>query len=169
MTPEPQIEQRPAQPYAGIRETVTTDGFPAAVDKGFPELFGWLEERGLALAGAPFVRYHLTSETELDIEMGVPAGTVVPDDGRIRSGCLPAGRYVTLRHLGPFDGLAAGHEALRRWAREHDVTLECWDTARGTGWLSCAEHYLVDPSAEPDPSRWEVELAYLTTGTDPES
>ena len=162
MTNEPQIEQRPAQPYIGIRETVTLDGFPAVVDKGFPELFSRLEEHGLALTDAPFIRYHVTSETEFEIELGVPAGTVVPDGGRIRSGSLPAGRYVTLRHVGPFDGLPAAHEALQQWAREHGVALESWDTDRGTGWLSCAERYLVDPSAEPDPSKWEVELAYLT-------
>jgi effector-binding domain-containing protein len=162
MTNEPQIEQRSEQPYIGIRETVTMDGFPAAVDKGFPKLFSQLEEHGLTLAGAPFIRYHLTSETEFEIEMGAPADTVVPDDGRIRSGSLPAGRYVTLRHTGPFDGLPAAHEALQQWAREHNVPLDSWDTDRGTGWLSCAEHYLVDPSAEPDPAKWEVELTYLT-------
>ncbi|MGH4023273.1 MAG: GyrI-like domain-containing protein [Pseudonocardiaceae bacterium] len=162
MTNEPQIEQRPAQPYIGIRETVAKDGFPAAVDKGFPELFSRLEEQGLSLAGAPFIRYHLTSGTEFEIELGAPADAVVPDEGRIRSGSLPAGRYVTLRHLGPFGELPAAHEALQQWAREHGVTLDSWDTDRGTGWLGCAEHYLVDPSAEPDPAKWEVELAYLT-------
>ena len=162
MTSEPQIEQRPAQPYIGIRETVAVDGFPAAVDKGYPELFSRLEEQGVALAGAPFIRYHLTSETDFEIEMCVPVGTVVPDHGRVRSGSLPAGRYVTLRHLGPFDGLPAAHEPLQQWSREHGVALECWDTDRGTGWLGSAEHYLVDPSAEPDPAKWEVELTYLT-------
>ena len=28
-----------------------------------------------------------------------------------------------------------------------------------------AEHYLTDPSREPDPAKWEVDVAYLTRGT----
>ena len=42
MSHEPQIQARGAQHYAGIPMTVTMDGLPAAVDEGFPELFGWL-------------------------------------------------------------------------------------------------------------------------------
>jgi effector-binding domain-containing protein len=136
------------------------DGFPAAIDKAFPEIFGWLEENGVALAGAPFVRYHVTG-AELEIEMAAPVEAPVQADGHVHSGALPAGRYVTLRHVGPYDGLMAGHEALQQWAQEHDVALDSSDTAEGTAWRGCAEYYVVDPSAEPDPAKWEVELAYL--------
>ncbi len=45
------------------------------------------------------------------------------------------------------------------------VALDSWETAQGTAWRSRAEHYLTDPSAEPDPAKWEVDIAYLTTGT----
>jgi hypothetical protein len=27
------------------------------------------------------------------------------------------------------------------------------------------DHYLTDPSREPDPAKWEVDVAYLTRGT----
>lgn len=76
---------------------------------------------------------------------------------------LPAGRYVTLRHAGPFDDLAGCHAGLRRWAQEHDIALDRWDTDLGTAWRSCSEQYLVDPSAEPDPSKWRPKVAYLVT------
>lgn len=163
MTNEPRIQQRETQNYAGIRQAVTPDGFPAAVDAGFPQIFGWLAEHGIAHTGAPFIRYHVTGDAGFDIEMGVPVEAAVPDDGRIRSGALPAGRYVTLRHVGPFDGLMASHQALREWAAARRVALDSWDTDRGTAWHGCAESYVIDPSAEPDPAKWEVELAYLTT------
>ena len=44
MNQEPQIQQRAAQPCAGIRVRVPMDGISAAVDDAFPELFGWLAE-----------------------------------------------------------------------------------------------------------------------------
>ena len=69
-----------------------------------------------------------------------------------------------LRHTGPCDGLIASNAALQRWAREHGVEFGTWDTARAAR-RSRAEHYLTDPSREPDPAKREVDLAYLTHGT----
>jgi hypothetical protein len=123
---------------------------------------------------------------ELEVELGVPVDTV--DTGgnggngidrgidagiggdieadlvghdRLTAGVLPAGWYVTHRHVGPFDGLAAAHEVLQWWAREQGLVLDARRTGRGEVWGCRAEHYLVDPGDEPDPARWEVELSYL--------
>lgn len=87
---------------------VTMEGLPGAVDQGFPELFGWLAEHGMAPAGPPFIRYHVTGAGgELDIELGVPADVTADGGTRVRPGVLPAGRYAVLRHTGPYDGLTA--------------------------------------------------------------
>jgi effector-binding domain-containing protein len=166
VTDTPQIQQREAQPYAGIRTSVTMDGLAGAVDQTFPELFGWLAERGIEVAAAPFIRYLVIDmQGELEVELGVPADVQAADGGRIRAGILPAGRYVVLRHVGPYDGLVASNAALLDWAREHEVALDSWETDRGTAWRSRVEHYLTNPAAEPDPSKWETEIAYLTGGT----
>jgi effector-binding domain-containing protein len=118
------------------------------------------------VAAAPFIRYLVIDmQAELEIELGVPADVRAADGGRIRPGILPAGRYVVLRHVGPYDGLVAGNAALLDWAREHELELDSWETDRGTAWRSRVEHYLTDPAAEPDPAKWETEIAYLTAGT----
>ena len=45
MAPPPLLEERAAQPYLGIAARVTGEAeFRSAVDRGFPELFGWLRE-----------------------------------------------------------------------------------------------------------------------------
>jgi effector-binding domain-containing protein len=102
---------------------------------------------------------------ELQIELGVPVGAKVTAGGRSRPGVLPGGRYVVLRHVGPYDGLAASNAALQRWAQQHGVGLDSWDTAEGTAWRGRLEHYLTDPSAEPDPAKWETDVAYLASET----
>ena len=166
MTDEPQLQERAAQPYAGIRTSVTMDGLSAAVDQAFPELFGWLADRAIVVAGPPFIRYHVIDmRAELEIELGVPADVTAGDGGQIRPGILPAGRYVVLRHVGPYDGLVAGNAALLDWAREHAVALDSWETSRGTTWRSRVEHYLTNPATDPDPAKWEVDIACLTAGT----
>jgi effector-binding domain-containing protein len=101
---------------------------------------------------------------ELEIELAVPVGAPAAGSGRVRAGVLPEGRYAVLRHTGPYDGLIASNAELQRWAHEHGVEFDTWDTARGPAWRSRAEHYLTDPSKEPDPAKWEVDVAYLTRG-----
>ena len=166
MTHEPQIQLRTAQPYAGIRMPVTMDSLSAAVDEAFPELFAWLADHAIDVTGAPFIRYLVIDmQAGLEIELGVPADVTAGESGRIRPGILPAGRYVVLRHAGPYDGLVASNAALLDWARDHAIALDCWDTDRGTAWRSRVEHYLTNPAAEPDPAKWEVDIAYLAAGT----
>jgi effector-binding domain-containing protein len=139
--PEPQIEERPDEAYTAIRETVTMETLPSAIDRGFPALFGRLAERGVAPAGAPFIRY-LRVGDEMEIDLGVPVA-----DG---DHALPAGRWLVALHVGHFSGLRAAHGELQEWAREH-----------GIAWSEFCERYLTDPREEPDSSRWETELAYL--------
>jgi effector-binding domain-containing protein len=173
MDPEVQIQRREAQSYAAIPMQVTMESLAAAVDQAFPELFGWLARHAIAPAGPPFIRYLVIDMAAgLQIEMGVPVAMAIDDGGsdgdsgdggRITPGVLPAGRYVVLRHTGLYDGLIASNAALQRWAEEQGITFDSWDTPEGTAWRARAEHYLTNPAAEPDPSKWEVDVAYLIT------
>ncbi|MGP7997261.1 MAG: GyrI-like domain-containing protein [Streptosporangiaceae bacterium] len=162
MSSEPQMQVRAAQHYAGIPVTVSMDGIGPAVDRGFPELFGWLGGQGIAPGGPPFIRYLVVDMAgELQIELGVPVSAPVTGTDRIRSGTLPAGRYAVLRHTGPYDGLVASNAALQAWAAEHGIEFD----TTGAAWRGRAEHYLTNPAEEPDPAKWEVDVTYLTTLT----
>jgi effector-binding domain-containing protein len=148
---EPQVEQGAEQPYVAIRRRITMDGFADAIDSAFPALFGWLSERDVQPAGPPFIRYlKVDVERELEIDLGVPVAQSVPGDDRIQAGALPAGRYATLMHVGPYGGLRDAHAALQEWGARKGLVL------RGR-----VETYVTDPSREPDSSRWQTELAYL--------
>jgi len=156
---EPRIDQRAAQHYAAIPETVTMATISEAVDKAFPELFGWLGENGLQASGPPIIRYlFIDMAADLQIELGVPVSAPVAASGRIRPGILPAGRYAVVTHVGPYDELASSNAALLAWAATHGVEFD----TEGALWRSRVEHYLTDPSAEPDPAKWEVDVAFLT-------
>jgi len=162
MSHDPQIQERPAQHYAGIPVTVTMDGLSSAIDSAFSELFGWLAGQGITPAGPPFIRYLVIDMPgELQVEMAVPVAAPITASGRIQSGTLPGGRYAVLRHTGPYDGLIASNAALLRWAQEQGIEFDTWDTAQGSAWRSRAEHYLTDPSQEPDPAKLETDVAFL--------
>jgi len=162
MSDQVRVELRAAQPYAGIRMRVTMDGLPGAVDEAFPELFGWLAAQDVLVTGPPFIRYLVIDmAAELQIELAVPVSADVSGAERVQPGVLPAGRYVSLRHTGPYDGLIASNAALQQWAQQQGVVFDSWDSPAGSVWRGRAEHYLTNPAAEPDPAKWEVDVAYL--------
>jgi GyrI-like small molecule binding domain len=156
---EPKIEKRPEQGYVGIRREVT-DGLPAVVDQAFPQLFGRLGEQGIEPAGPPFIRYHEVDHAgePLEIEVAVPVAGEAP-------GVLPAGRYVTLLHTGPYSSddvpdLGDAQAAMREWTEREGIATSR-PSERGSSLPCCVEHYRIGPPLEADWTRWETELAYL--------
>jgi len=51
---EPEIIERPAQPYVGIRAHVTMQTIAPVLLERHPQVFAWLGKRGIQPAGAPF-------------------------------------------------------------------------------------------------------------------
>ena len=165
---EPQVEERAERPYLGIRSEVPTGGIRPVVDRAFPQLFEWLGDHGTQPSGPPFIRYHELDRAgePLEIESAVPvADAEAPDEGPVRPGVLPAGRYATLLHVGPYThdsvpDLTDAQAALRGWTEEHGIVCSR-PSARGESLPCCVEHYRIGPPMEADWTKWETELAYL--------
>jgi effector-binding domain-containing protein len=158
---EPEIVERPAVVYAGISQWVTMDALGSVADR-IPEIFGWLAARGIAPAGPPFFRYHVIDmERQLLVEAGVPVVSPVADDeGDIRGGTLPAGRFVVMMHTGAPPTLMAATAALLAWAETRELSWDVSETDAGEKWGCRVEFYLTDPAEQPDASKWQTELAF---------
>ena len=163
---EPQIQQREALPYLAIRSEVT-NGVPAVVDRTFPQLFAWLGQHGIEPAGPPFIRYlEVDHDGEpLEIEAAAPVATGAEPDDTVSAGVLPAGRYATLIHIGPYNheevpDLVDAQKALRDWTETQGITTSR-PSERGSSLACCVEHFKVGPPMEEDWTTWETELAYL--------
>ncbi|MFG3504724.1 GyrI-like domain-containing protein [Streptomyces sp. NPDC047821] len=162
MFPEPVVVERAEQPYVFMRRSVTMRGFGEVADR-LPELVGWVMARGIEMADAPFFRFNTVDvDGESEVEAGIPVslGSLPEPEGDIGVAMLPAGRYATLTHVGHPDRLLEAAATLREWA--HGRGLE-WDMREVDGverWGCRIESYRTDPRVEPDPSRWETELAF---------
>jgi effector-binding domain-containing protein len=167
----PLIQQRASQPYVGILAQATSEEeFRAAVHRGFPELFGWLRENGIQPAGPPFIRYlEVAGDGQpLRFEFAAPTTAEVSPSGPVEAGALPAGRYATLLHVGPYTSaevpdLGDARDELLDWARGQGIEWNGSETANGTEFEACVERYLNDAASEPDWSKWRTELAYLVS------
>ncbi len=161
---EPTVQERTEQPYVAIpiRATLREWG---EVNALVPEVFAWLASRGIAPAGALFYHHRVIGgfDEKFSVEVGVPVAEPVEGDGRVLAGAKPAGRYVVAVHHGHPDGIARSHQALVEWAGRQGVPL----AKDGDVWGGMFESYRTDPEVEPDPDKWETELAYLVSDVPP--
>jgi effector-binding domain-containing protein len=159
MIMEPKLENRNEQPYVGIRTQVPMRKFKTVIPQLLGEVFAWLEKRGVAPAGAPFMRFHVINmAAKMDIELGVPVATAVPGNDRVSAGVLPAGQYASLVYTGVKNGIK-GNAALLDWGVEKGLVWDTWVAENGDGFGARLESYLTDPDEESDQAKWETEVA----------
>ena len=157
--PSPQIVERPGQPYVGITRTVTMTTMGEIADR-VPVLIGRLAERGIAPAGAPFLRYLVIDmDRSLTVQAGVPVAEPAPDDELWQAAAIPAGRYATLTHTGHPDDLIAVTDGLLAWGEAHGHR---WDVEAGPGgdhWGCRLEAFHTHPMEVPIDA-WVTELSF---------
>ncbi|UBH07337.1 DNA gyrase inhibitor [Leucobacter sp. Psy1] len=166
MTLDIAIEDRQAVQYIGATFSARPSEFgaPDGPNDAIPKVYQWLEEHGIAPLGGPlYVHRHVGSSDDIvDLTVAVPiAAPVKPTDGLVL-GELPAGTYVIGHHVGAPDAIPGAHEEMKKWAEEHGHRLDCREDDNGTLWTGYAEHFLTDPSQEPDPTKWVTDLLFKT-------
>jgi len=156
----PKIVERAAQPYVAIVSTVTMPVIGPTAEALLPEVHRWLAQRRITPGGPPFFKYNVIDMArQLEIEFGVPTADAVDGDTRVHAGRLPAGRYASLVHRGPYDELYDTNAVLIGWAKERGIHWDAEETAAGTRFGCRLEIYRTDPRQEPDPAKWETEVA----------
>jgi effector-binding domain-containing protein len=159
MISEPKIVNRTEQPYVAIHSQVGAHELPTVIPQNIGEVEGWLGQRGIAPAGAPFVRYNIINMPGmLDIEVGWPVASAVSGNGRIAAGSFPAGRYGMLLHTGDYPGLRDATGALLDWAEKKGLKWDTYESDKGDGFASRFESYLTNPDDEPDLAKHETEV-----------
>ena len=158
---EPTIVDRPAQPYVSITARVPMARLGEVVPPLNGEVFGWLATRGIDPAGPALWKYNVIDMAgELELEAGVAVATPVDGDDRVKSGVLPAGRYVVGRYRGHPDGLEGATGALLAWASGRGLSFDVSDAGGEERWAARLEEYLTDPDEEPEMDKWETDLAF---------
>lgn len=156
----PRIVERTEQPYVSIAGSVTMATVAQIADR-MPEVFRWLDARGITPAGDPFFRYTVVDmERRVEIEAGVPVVEPTAGDGDVQPGVLPAGRYVTVTHVGHPAGLRDVTAAMLDWAAQRGLVWDRTPGAEGERWGCRLEVLKTNPAVEPDPAKWETELAF---------
>lgn len=153
----PKIDKRPKQIYMGIRTIAPFKGMSKEIRRIAKELNEWVDENKIKTSGPPFLRYHVIDMRGfMDISFCFPVRKALPNDGNVKTGELPAGKYASLIYSG---GGISGNRALIEWVRAQGMDFDRWDTAQGDNFRGRYETYLTDPKIEPRRSKWQIEVA----------
>jgi effector-binding domain-containing protein len=158
----PRFVERGPQPYVSRRARVTTATIGEIADR-LPEVLAWLDGRGITPSGPPFLRYSVISMPDLlVVEAGFPVDALqaLDEDDQVRSGTLPAGRYLTARHHGPPIGLEQATDDLLAWAAKRNLRFDVQDLDDGEHWACRLEEYLTVPADDPTMENWVTDLTF---------
>jgi hypothetical protein len=86
------------------------------------------------------------------LEVGVELHGPFAEQGEVVRSATPAGTVASTTHFGPYGGLGAGHEAIRRWCQENGRPLA------GPSW-EIYGHW--QPEWNADPSLIRTDVCYL--------
>jgi len=118
---------------------------PTVLPPLIPELFQWLKERKIQYAGAPFFNYLKMNEEQLVIEVGIPTNSHVNGDDKVQSGSFLSGKYAIAKYTSPYNRLFDVNLAIEKW-KDNNIKFKA----------PKVEFYPTDPTAEPNPEKWET-------------
>lgn len=150
MSYEIKLKEAAPQPIASIRLYTKQQDLGCVLPPAIDRIIAYLASAGEATAGAPVAIYHTFTEEGVDVEVGIPVSHPVPGEGEIRASELPGGSVACTLHVGSYDDLAAVHDAVYGWTREHGH--EVAGPPR--------EAFLTNPADVADPAQNQTEVAW---------
>ena len=143
-----QTQRRESVPLAVIRRQVSRSELARVV----PECCGlvWSAVKSQQARGGRHVAVYL--DGTIRIEVGVEILGPFSESDDVVLSTTPAGTVASTTHFGPYTGLGAAHDAIRRWCETNQRALA------GPNW-EIYGHWL--PEWNNDPSQIQTEVCYL--------
>ena len=134
MEREVTLRERDAAQVVSKRFPVRLSEIGGALGTAFGEVYGHLRARRVEGNGPPFVIYHEVpvADEPFDIEVCAPVAAAVDPPPGWQAQELPAGTFVSLLHVGPYDTVASSLSTLTTWIGDHDLAVAGAPPARCT-------------------------------------
>lgn len=157
----PEVIEREARTYIFVPFTVRMNEMQRPAVEGFPLLFAYLDKHGIEPDGEAFYNYRRINMADtLDVEAGISIRTSGVEDGSVRVGTLPGGRFMTVQWHGHYDALQTVTGVLIGWSRLTNQPFDMEERADGDHFACRLEIYETDPDELPNPQDWVTTLSF---------
>src|SRR5690606_8394968 len=127
--------------------TVTMRQMQKPAREGFPLIFAHLEKHGLRPVGAAFYNYlRINMSDTLDVEAGIAVESAGPEEGAVKVGTLPAGRFMGVTWHGHPDALETVTGMLIGWSNLTQQPFDQHSEGKDDFFACRLEIYESDPS-----------------------
>ena len=147
---EVKLRDRDATLVVSTRRSVRVSEIGAVLGRAFGEVYGYLGATTVESNGPPFVIYHgaPVGDELFDIEICAPVTRPVGAPAGWQMQELPAGAFVTLLHVGPYDSIGAAYGTVAAWIDSHELVVAG----------PPREVYLSEPETPPDQVKTVIEF-----------
>ena len=114
-----ELVEQPPQPTLSIRSKTNIENLPQELGNAYGAIGQYLGQLGEQPAGAPYAAYFNWDMSNLEVEIGFPVSSTLPDKDEIKSGEIPGGRLARCIYTGPYNEIEPAYNALTAWVKEH--------------------------------------------------
>jgi effector-binding domain-containing protein len=133
------IMQRDKTPSVVWKTRCSVETLPGVLGEAFEKVMSYLSRISKAPVGPPYVAYFNEDMQDLEIEIGFPVAEILEGDGQVVASEIPAGKFASTVHTGPYQEIATAYNRLTVWVEEQSAE------PAGTAY----EIYLNDPADTP--------------------
>jgi effector-binding domain-containing protein len=156
-----EVQLHPEKPYAALRREVAQQNIPKEMPPLIGTLMNLLQKENIKTNGHCFFRYlSCTIDRQMVVEVGFPIEITDSESENIQFGSFPAGKYLSVIHMGDYKNLIDAHLYLENYAKSNNLTLDETTVHTGVVWGCRAEIYLTDPDVTPI-AGWKTEVLFL--------
>ena len=117
------------RPLAVVRVTTVLSKWPSQFRHALDKVYDVVKAGLVRQTGQNVMIYRPRDDRLVDIECGVETEARFEPIGEVVYSETPFGLAVATAHIGPYEQLRIGHEAVVEWSRQngHRLTGTCWE------------------------------------------
>jgi len=116
-----ELKEMPERHALVIHRTVTMAQLPQVIGESYHVLADYLGQLGAQLSDVPYTAYLNMDMASLNVEMGFPVDSLLPDNDPIKAVTLPAGLVVSGLYKGPYAGMESFYKSMTEWVGQRHL------------------------------------------------
>jgi effector-binding domain-containing protein len=129
-----------------IRVQTPVSNMPVVIGESYGKMLAYLQKEGRFLSAIPYVAFYNMEMNNLDVEMGFPLSSPLPDSSDMKMKSVPGGKAVMCMYLGPYQEMEPTYNEVMEKIAEmgYEPTYPSYELYYNGPQDVSAEHFLTE-------------------------